>query len=1128
VIVCANCGEENPDRARYCLACAAELQRPATLHEERKVVSVLFVDLVGFTASSDEADPEDVRATLRPFHQRVKEDIERFGGTVEKYIGDAVMAVFGAPVAREDDAERAVRAGLRVLETTQELGLDARAAVNTGEAVVALDARADRGEGLVAGDVVNTAARLQSAAATGTLVAGELTYRTTADRIEYEPLEPVTVKGKAEPVKLWHARQARSRLGVDADIREVTPFVGRTHELTLLQETYARVEREAGVQLVTIVGEPGVGKTRLLHELGRWLDDRPELVYWRQGRCLPYGEGVTFWALGEIVKAHAGILETDVPEDAVAKLELAVSSLVADATERDWLVARLAPLAGLGGDDSVASREESFSAWRQFLEALATERPTVVLLEDIHWADDAMLGFVEHLLDWSIGVPLLVLCTARPELYERHAAWGGGKRNASTVSLSPLSGDETARLLSTLLSEAVLPAETQGLLLERCGGNPLYAEQFVRMLTDRGIIERRGHVLRVAEGREVPVPETVQALIAARLDTLGPERKALVQDASVVGKVFWAGAVAALGNRDEKEVGAGLVDLAHMDLVRPARTSSFAGEREFVFTHLLVRDVAYGQIPRGGRAQRHRDVAGWIERTVGDRVEDQSELLAYHYEEALALARAASVDAGGLEPLRAAAVRFLKLAGDRARDLDGDRAVDLYQRALALASSEERPPVLLALAGVEVYLHRVEDARSHLEEAAASFRARNAVRELAAALILLEQAIWLDGGPPSGHREEAVRLLETEGPSDALAEALAARAGVLMMEERAAECLELCERALPIARATGSALAEIQSLEFRGISRVSLGDVAGVEDCREALRIALESGKGNAAAIANTNLGYWIWWVDGPEAGGAMFRDGIDFARRRGLSGSARWSEAELFWTLYEGGGWDEVLETGERMVESDSPLVRAMIVPTLARIHLERGAHGRAAALVDPLLPSILEARTTPQIVVPAYTVAAGAALAGGDRSRALELLAVVERETRGRQRSRAIEVAEAARIGAAADDVSVASTIVADPYPRVARAESQHVSAEAVLAEFAGDPVRAFALYRDAAARWKQFGHVAEQAHAHAGASRCAAAAGEDGTADAAAARALFERVGATLRLAELDDGIAREAAG
>src|SRR5688572_23750777 len=344
MIVCASCGEENPERARFCLGCGQSLAAEAPAGEERKVVSVLFVDLVGFTSRSDRADPEDVRATLRPYHERVKADIERFGGTVEKFIGDAVMAVFGAPVAHEDDAERAVRAGLRILETIEELRteglvISARAAVTTGEAVVALGARPERGEGIVTGDVVNTAARLQAAAPAGGIAVGEQTYRQTNEIFDYQQLEPVAVKGKADAVPLWLAKAARSRFGTDITRTHTTPLVGRELEKPLLIGTFERSAQQRSVQLLTLVGEPGVGKSRLVGELLAYVDAKPELTRWRQGRCLPYGAGITFWALGEIVKAEAGILESDSAELAAAKLEAAVSP---EEAERPWLLQRLA------------------------------------------------------------------------------------------------------------------------------------------------------------------------------------------------------------------------------------------------------------------------------------------------------------------------------------------------------------------------------------------------------------------------------------------------------------------------------------------------------------------------------------------------------------------------------------------------------------------------------------------------------------------------------------------------------------------------------------------------------------------------------------------------------------------
>ncbi|HET8525641.1 MAG TPA: AAA family ATPase [Actinomycetota bacterium] len=495
---CPNCGEENAERARFCSNCGAALAPPATgPGEERKVVSVLFVDLVGFTARSDNADPEDVRATLRLYHELLKREIERFGGTVEKFIGDAVMAVYGAPVAHEDDAERAVRSALRILQAIDELngsrpdlGLEIRGAVNTGEAVVALGARPEAGEGFVTGDVVNVASRLQAIAPVGGVVVGELTYRGTRDQIEYEALEPASVKGKEKEVPLWRALEARSRFGVDIEPGAATPFIGRERELSLLADLFEHVVREEAPHLVTLSGEPGVGKSRLVREFRTHIDDLPELVRWRQGRCLSYGEGITFWALGEIVKSHAGILENDGTQEAAGKLRIAVESVIDDQRERDWTFARLSPLVGIT-EEAPAEREESFAAWRGFLEAIAAREPFVLVIEDLHWADPAMLEFIQHLVDWTSDVSLFVLATARPELYERAPGWGGGARNHTAISLSPLSERETAQLIGALLEQTVLPAATQSELLNRAGGNPLYTEEFVRMLIDRGVLSRR-------------------------------------------------------------------------------------------------------------------------------------------------------------------------------------------------------------------------------------------------------------------------------------------------------------------------------------------------------------------------------------------------------------------------------------------------------------------------------------------------------------------------------------------------------------------------------------------------------------------------------------------------------------
>jgi class 3 adenylate cyclase len=560
VPVCPTCGQDNPAIARFCLNCGRALggrRRPAA--EERKIVTVLFCDLVGFTAISDNADPEDVRDMLRPYHERLREEIERFGGTVEKFIGDAVMAVWGAPIAHEDDAERAVRAGLDILHAIQalnehqpDLHLAVRIGINTGEAMVSLRDPIAEQEAMVAGDVVNTAARIETSAPRDSVVVGEATYRATRDLFDFEQLGPVQVKGKAEPLHVWRAKSAMLPSQARPGAR-TTPFVGREDELELLKRSYARTRREPSVQLVTLIGEPGAGKTRLTEEFSGLLTAVQEPVRFRQGRCLPYGEGITFWPLGEVVKAQAGILETDNLKLAARKLGAAVEAVVQDPTEREWLEARLGPLIGAQTLDGTGEgrRAESFSAWRRFIEAIASSMPLILVFEDLHWADDAMVDFIEHLVDWSSGVPILVLCTTRPELYEHRPTWGGGKRNSTTISLPPLSGEEMEELVSALLAPTQLAPETRDLILQRAEGNPLYAEEFIGMLAERGITAAQPAARGDAAAR---LPDSIQAIIAARLDTLPPERKSLLQDASVLGNTFWSGALAFMGDVEDETV----------------------------------------------------------------------------------------------------------------------------------------------------------------------------------------------------------------------------------------------------------------------------------------------------------------------------------------------------------------------------------------------------------------------------------------------------------------------------------------------------------------------------------------------------------------------------------------------
>ncbi len=1118
---CPKCSKENREGARFCDSCGAALVEPpaAPALEERKVVSVLFCDLVGFTARSESDDPEDVRARIRPYHARLRQEIERYGGTVEKFIGDAVMAVFGAPVAHEDDAERAVRAGLRILEAIQELNetdaspdLQVRVGINTGETVVALEARPEQGEGIVTGDVVNTAARLQTVAPVNGIAVGEQTYRRTKEFFDYDELDAVAVRGKSDPVPLWHAKAARSRFGTDIIRRHTTSLVGRELEKSLLTGTFERSLQQRSVQLVTIVGEPGVGKSRLVAELFEYVDAKPELTRWREGRCLPYGEGITFWALGEIVKAEAGILESDSAEVAAAKLAAAVSP-----EESPWLLQRLAPLVGAESTSS-AERKELFTAWRRFLEGLAGDRPTVLVFEDLHWADDAMLAFLEHLADWAQGVPLLVVCSARPELYERNATWGAGLANHTAISLSPLSNEETARLVSARLEWAVLPAEMQQLLLERAGGNPLYAEEFVRMLRDRGLLGPSGIV---APGAELPFPDSLQALIAARLDTLPQERKRLLQDAAVIGKVFWAGSVAALGERDPREVEQALHELGRKELVRPARRSSMEGEAEYGFWHLLVRDVAYAQIPRAERAVKHARAAEWLEQKAGERVEDLAEVLAFHTGEAFALAQA-SGDGNLSAELQPAAGRYAFLAGERALGLDTGKALTLLERARTLTAESDVafPLVLLRWADAARQAGRLHEAATALEQAIAAFLARKEVQHTGEALATLASVRgYLGERGNLAIPEEAVAMLERQ-PGPQLVEALAGLAGAHYVAGAFRPAIAAADRALGVASQQGLALPG-RALGFRGVARCYLGDLDGLADMEQALSLLVGEGKGRDAAVLQNNLAFVRWFLEGPAAALAQFEQGEAFATARGLTELAQLVATGRCGVLLELGRLDEALSQTQRLApalrESGNLISLCELRASQARALAEQGRNARAEAEEALKLARDSQDRL---LLAFAGAAAAPALLAAGSSATARALIDEIAAADNHQNPEYGLLLPTLTRAAAQAGEPDLVARLADDVPDTLPIQQHALCASRAHVAEHAGEFAEAAALYAEAAGRWQQFGNVPERAYSLLGEGRCLLALGRP-SADVPLrqARKLFASMGYRPTLAEAE---------
>ncbi|HEX9311218.1 MAG TPA: adenylate/guanylate cyclase domain-containing protein [Actinomycetota bacterium] len=1140
---CGSCGQQNPEGFRFCGNCATPLPVvPAGGREERKIVSVLFCDLVGFTTRSERADPEDVRATLRAYHDSVRREIERFEGTVEKFIGDAVMAVFGAPVAHDDDPERAVRAALRVIQALTEinrerpeLDLTVRIGVNTGEAVVALGARPDLGEGMVAGDVVNTAARLQQVGQPGTVVVGEMTYRASRDAVEFEPLEPVSLKGKAEPVPAWQAVSVRSRAGVDVEQRAAAPLVGRSRELALMENLFIRALEESSVQLMTISGEPGVGKSRLVWEFHKLVDERPEPVSWRQGRCLPYGDGITFWALGEIVKAQAGVLDTDPPEEAARKLGEAVDAAADDPSQRSWMRSRLLPLLGLRPEaGGTTERAESFAAWRGFLEGVAAQGPMVLVFEDVHWADAAMLEFVEHLVAWSTGVSIVLVCTARPELFERKPGWGGGTGNSATIALSPLSPDDTARLVSALLSEALLPAETQAALIERSGGNPLYAEEFVRMLVDRGVLVRRGRVATIAEGAEIPLPESVQGIISARLDTLAPDRKAMLQDAAVVGKVFWSGTLVSMDGRDEAQVRDGLHELARKELVRPARRASMEGQAEYSFWHILIRDVAYGQIPRAARAAKHRGVAEWIEAIAGDRVGDHAELLAYHYERSLELARAAG--ASDIAELEERARRFLVLAGDRAINLDISRAVSYYGRALPMFGSDDplRGETRAMRAEATFLAGSIIEAVAEYETAVEELR--RAGEDLRAAVALSRLAFVYRWRAAADQAEaatsEASRLVEAQPPSADVVQVHLQVTTSHMLAGRAHQCLEWSERTLEMARRFGKPEQIQRALQLRGIARGGLGDYGGTDDLRAAVGICVELGLGQDTYRAKGNLADYLWVVEGPQSGLDTMREGVEWARSHGITAGFYWGTAESLWMLFDLGRWDEMLLLEQEIVawadRFGGRYMDTVAKSYAAQVLVWQGQVEEASSRIDRFLPLAREIRD-PQVLSPALAIAAIVRRAKGNVAEAMMLVQELTNLVLASEFAffNFFHLTDVARICAAAGDLKPVERLLGRLVPNARREHHGVLTARAVVAEANGSVEEAAELYAEAAEAWREFPSVLEEGLALVGAARCRLARGERAEDELRMARAVLLGLGAPGPLEEADELLRRSIA-
>jgi class 3 adenylate cyclase/tetratricopeptide (TPR) repeat protein len=771
VVRCPTCGEQNSDTARFCQSCGSPLLPTGPAPEERKVVSILFVDLVEFTSRSDRADPEDVRATLVPYHARVRSKIESFGGIVEKFIGDAVMAVFGAPIAHGDDAERAVRAGLRVLEAIEELNrerpeldLTLRAAVNTGEAIVDARSQPDTSLGLAHGDVVNTASRMQTGALPGTLIVGEETYRATRTVIEYRPIEPLVVKGKREPLPAW---QAVGTLTAPAE-RAVSaaPMVGRDRELGLLLASWEAVLMERRPHLVTVVGPPGIGKTRLTREVVQLAEEMGARVL--IGRSLPYGQSSGYRAFAQQVKLVAGIFETDPPDEARRKLMVAVSELFGT-DEASEVGEHLALLAGLG-TERVADRQPLFFSARRFVEQLAIKQPVLMVFEDIHWSDPSQFDLMESLASRVREAPVMYLALARPEIVDVRPAWGAGVRATTTMELQPLSTEDASQLAEQLLpTEGVASAARR--VVETAEGNPLFIEELAASLTER------------VESVAAALPTNVKTTIASRLDVLPPEARSVLLDAAVVGKVFWRGALMAMADRQDRT---GLEDaldvLESRDFIRRDPTSQIQGDREYIFKHMLIREVAYTTLPRAARRDRHAAVARFITNAAGERLAEAAALLAHHWREAGEEDRARE--------------SLIMAAEHAAHGWAKGEAVSLYRQALELVPpdrSDLRRAINLRQAETLVDLGDLPPAISILDDLLPELDGRD---RLFALLNRGQAAFWsMDAAATRTKAQEALELAKRLNDQEMIGPAYSLASFAASMQGDLEKAFELSDRA---------------------------------------------------------------------------------------------------------------------------------------------------------------------------------------------------------------------------------------------------------------------------------------------------------------------------------------------
>jgi class 3 adenylate cyclase/tetratricopeptide (TPR) repeat protein len=984
---CASCGAPYEEGDAFCGECGATLTAgggappPAPVPialvaperarpTERRHVSVLFADLVGFTALSQQRDAEDVRELLTRYFDTARTVIKRYGGTVEKFIGDAVMAAWGVREIQENDAERAVRAALELVDAVAAFGeqagipgLQARAGVLTGEAAVNLDAI---DEALVAGDLVNTASRVQGEADPGTVMVGESTRNASEAAIEYADAGTRQLKGKTEPIRLWRA--ARVIAGAGGALRPTglePPFVGRERELRLLKEFMHATTGEGRARLLSIVGLAGVGKSRLAWEFFKYIDGLTETIWYQRGRCLAYGEGVAFAALTEMVRMRTGIVENEPPESARQKLRRSVEEFIPDAEERAWVEPRLAHLLGLE-ERAVADPRDLYAAWRVFFERMAAQFTTLLIFEDLQWADSGLLDFIEYLLEWSRNSPILVVTLARPEFAERRPGWGIGKRGLTSLFLEPLSSDAMAQLLDGMVPG--LPKDLRALILDRAAGVPLYAVETVRMLIDRGLLVEEGGIYRAQGSLEaLEVPESLHALIAARLDSLTSLERSLLQDAAVLGKSFSGTSLSAITQIPQSDLEAGLTSLVGKDLLAIQSDPRSPERGQYVFVQDLIRSVAHGTLARQERKLRHLAAASYL---AGSWTEEEeiAEVVAAHLVEAYD----ADPSAADAVEIRERAQLALVRAAEHASSLGGAASAQrYYEHALELSADDETRADLHQKAARAARLQgHAAQSRAHLESARELYAATGRPLGEAMALCELATADFDNGNLASALKNTRdalaiVPLNETDDEHQATLATIDSRLARFMYFNSDYEsALPHVERALQIAETQGLWEVLCPALDTKGIILATRGRLAEANVLvRGALAVALEHGLTQRASVSSISLATILEEDDRLEPALEIYSQAEELLRRLGDRPRTAGTRLNRIQVLIELGRWDEAEAIFNEYLEADAAELGSLVWPgalavSATWLYLKRGDIATGRRLVEEGAPLVAKAQ--------------------------------------------------------------------------------------------------------------------------------------------------------------------------